>query len=306
MKKNIIVALLAVITIVFFLWYDSRSRRSVETNALNDLHLKMAGVVTHVDLPTGYNGNGIISLILSNSNIDNYDPRERLKYYFCLIKGKRAELYTGAYGILVGDSVYVNTTERRIRVGRKGKLVMDGSINISSNLGFYNMSKNTIKISNSIIMYFDRLLLTTGCLLIIGGFLNCQIVTKKHIVGKWIGNDIEKGTLMVTFAPDSLVTFSMSLYDSSVVSSTSTYRVKKLNSYSVLQITSEGAGLPSFEISIIKMPGRDTLKLQGIKKFSKIFSPDFPDDSQLAASLRWQEESVKNTIVLIRQSSPKR
>ena len=64
-------------------------------DGINDLELK--GIIYSTQKLQnelqGYHGRGIIRVNILESNINEYDPRDKQSNYFCIIKNGKAEIY---------------------------------------------------------------------------------------------------------------------------------------------------------------------------------------------------------------------
>ena len=90
------------------------SRDEDREKALAALNLKLTGIVEGVDKFKNHPGAGVIAVKVISSNVRYYDPRNELKYYYCIINKDHAELYdNGGFDINIGDSVKVDTKENR-------------------------------------------------------------------------------------------------------------------------------------------------------------------------------------------------
>ena len=74
------------VTAFFYGYYSiSIKAQRTESIALDSLNLEMSGVVWKIENLNGFNGTGIIDVRIIKSNIKEYDPRNNIKYYYCLI-----------------------------------------------------------------------------------------------------------------------------------------------------------------------------------------------------------------------------
>lgn len=136
--------LCGIIWIGYFFYADS-----VESNQLaaelEKSNLVFSGVVTNIKEVNGYNGYGIITLRILNSNTQVYDPRDAVKYYYCIIKNDVAEVYDHAFARMIRDTLNINTSKRIMSIGSRGNEKEEGSIHINPNEGYFNyISQNSI------------------------------------------------------------------------------------------------------------------------------------------------------------------
>lgn len=114
--------ILAFIFILIVGVYSTVSQNNKDKKYFNDLNLKLTGIVESVDLSYIPNGFGVVKVGIIESNIDFYDPRNDLDYYYCIVKNKKAEFYQhGLYNCAIGDTIEVDTRKRSflIRNGQK-------------------------------------------------------------------------------------------------------------------------------------------------------------------------------------------
>ena len=78
--------------------------------------LKLKGVVYDLYSPLfpQYHGYGIVRINIVQSNMEFYDPRNRLDEYLLLIKNKKAELYQPTALFTIGDTIEVDMQNKRI------------------------------------------------------------------------------------------------------------------------------------------------------------------------------------------------
>jgi len=128
--------LIVIVGVVFGAWFlrsDSDSRNEAEKNALEDLNLQLTGVVESIQEGDNFHSYGIIRLRIISSNVQDYDARGKLPYYFCTIKGNMAEVYQHVSKLrtFVGDTLTYDTKKKlgaRVKNGRKTE---EGSISVS-------------------------------------------------------------------------------------------------------------------------------------------------------------------------------
>ncbi|OMP74878.1 MULTISPECIES: hypothetical protein [unclassified Chitinophaga] len=138
MKKVLII----IVGIVLFVWVlRSDCHRKNQTNklALENLDLQLTGIVENVENGDNFHGYGIVRLRIVSSNIQTYDPRGKLQYYFCVIKDGVAEVYDHAStsNTFVGDTLVYNTKEKKGAIIKNGKKTQEGSIGVSTEDAYY-------------------------------------------------------------------------------------------------------------------------------------------------------------------------
>jgi len=125
-----------IVTAMFF--YSIAKKASDNKTYFNDLNLKLKGEVLAVDAPTGYNGFGILKVKIVASTINDYDPREKIKNYYCIIKNGIAEIYqSGIYECEIGDIVTVDTKKREFTIYKKDGKNLIQYITLYTNEFFY-------------------------------------------------------------------------------------------------------------------------------------------------------------------------
>jgi len=140
MKKNII-ALFVGIIVLLFVYFSKEGKSVVNREALEDLNLQLTGVVRRTDDPGNFNGTGIAGLKIISSNIENYDPRGKQEYYYCIIKNGEAEIYDSHVNFMsLGDTVVIDTKNRVIKYKSNNKEV-EGNIFVNTSERFYDYIK---------------------------------------------------------------------------------------------------------------------------------------------------------------------
>lgn len=79
-------------------------------------NLELKGVIFSVNNDkeiTGDHGRRIIRLKIIETNMDEYDPRNKQANYYCIIKNGKAEIYE-TLGGNIGDSIVLNIPMKRI------------------------------------------------------------------------------------------------------------------------------------------------------------------------------------------------
>jgi hypothetical protein len=107
-----------IVTALFF--YSIAREASNNRTYFNDLNLTLKGEVLAADVPNGYNGFGILRVKILASNINYYDPRGKIKNYYCIIKNGIAEVYQhGISECESGDIVTVDARKREFTIYKK-------------------------------------------------------------------------------------------------------------------------------------------------------------------------------------------
>lgn len=121
---------------------ECQETNTYDNKYFNDLRLNLKGEVLSVETPRSSNGFGIIRVKVLNSNVKNYDPRDRYRYFYCLIKDSIAELYQlSAKSCNPGDTVIVNTDKREFTLNRSNGEILKWEIILYKNDFFYNRLK---------------------------------------------------------------------------------------------------------------------------------------------------------------------
>ncbi|SCC63844.1 hypothetical protein GA0116948_12512 [Chitinophaga costaii] len=131
-----------IVGIVLLIWeihFDFHRRSEINKIALVDLDLELTGIVENVDNGDNFHGYGIIRLKIINSNIQAYDPRGKLQYYFCIIKDGIAEVYDHASSsnTFIGDTLVYNTREKISAIIKNGRKIKNGSIGVNTEDAYY-------------------------------------------------------------------------------------------------------------------------------------------------------------------------
>ncbi|MEQ9187507.1 MAG: L,D-transpeptidase [Cryomorphaceae bacterium] len=126
MKKNrhskIIAALIFVVFwIGYFIYYEvsfTKELRSIVTSE----SFEFSGTVVSLHVMDGARG----KILLNHVKGEDYDPRDRLAYYSCVIRNDSAELYGGGLNFIeIGDSLRVDNSTKTMYVYRNGQEVLD-------------------------------------------------------------------------------------------------------------------------------------------------------------------------------------
>ena len=141
MKRIILILLIGIVIITGFFYLINRSEVNLNKSGLEDLDLKLRGVVYKIDKVSGFNGSGIANLKIINSNVRNYDPRPTDSYYYCIIKNGEAEIYDSHVRFMsIGDTIEIDTKNKTILYKNMG-VYEKGNIFINTDDRFYNYIK---------------------------------------------------------------------------------------------------------------------------------------------------------------------
>ena len=141
MRIKILIILFIVGGIVF-LYLRTESQHEINKIGLEDLQLKLVGVVSNVDRGRNYHGYGIIHLNVISSNLKNYDPRSKQEFYFCIIKDSLAEVYDHTSATFEGDTLVYETVSKLGAKIKNGKKEQEGTISINADTDYYNYIKH--------------------------------------------------------------------------------------------------------------------------------------------------------------------
>lgn len=131
-----IMIIIFILGAVIFLYTENKKQEEFDKVCLDELNLRMIGVVDTFDNGRNYHGYGILRLKIIESNIQDYDPRGKMKFYFCVIKNGIAEIYTHTF-ITKVDTVIINTKDRIISAKMNGRYDT-ASISIYADPDYYN------------------------------------------------------------------------------------------------------------------------------------------------------------------------
>jgi hypothetical protein len=137
--KRLPVFLIGILVISMFFYYNTNRKYQIDKVALEDLNLQMVGVVDSVDkaIDGHYHGFGIIWLQIISSNIKEYHPPADQKFYYCIIKNSKAEIYGHASATSKGDTLVIDTKAKLISTLRNGKKEEEGPITIHASKSYY-------------------------------------------------------------------------------------------------------------------------------------------------------------------------
>src|SRR5690606_4332492 len=155
-KKILIISILAIVlpTTALSLWYSLYTNRVedgiVRVNVRNFTgieNLELTGIVYSYQFVRnkfqGYGGRGILRVDIIESNMGEYDPRDKQANYFCIIKDGKAEIYGWwPTDLKKGDTLRLNIPERTMSFftvdGKNDMVLKDIWI---GDVNFYNYIK---------------------------------------------------------------------------------------------------------------------------------------------------------------------
>lgn len=147
-KKEIIGNLIVVVMgILFIIIMKSKFDKDVRLGKvyMDTFKYKFSGIVEDKILISG--DDGILYLTNVQGMKENYDPRDSIKYYCCIIKNGKAELIVAGISYFeIGDSVFVNGKENELYQYRKGKLINEMNIVITPSPFFYYKARQLHRI----------------------------------------------------------------------------------------------------------------------------------------------------------------
>jgi hypothetical protein len=137
--KRVPIFLIGIFVISIFFYYNTNRKDEIDKVALEDLNLQLVGVVDSVDkaIEGHYHGFGVIRLQIISSNIQEYHPPDDQKFYYCVIKNNKAEIYGHASSTLKGDTLVIDTKAKLISKLRNGKNEEVGTITINPSKSYY-------------------------------------------------------------------------------------------------------------------------------------------------------------------------
>ena len=113
-----------------------------DANYFDRLDLQLTGVIDYLGAPTSANNFGVIGLTVLSTNKSHLDERKNRRYYYCLIKNGRAELYQ--YGVnrcQIGDTILLNT-KNGLFVTKRGLEINSLPILLYTNDRFWEFVQN--------------------------------------------------------------------------------------------------------------------------------------------------------------------
>jgi hypothetical protein len=136
--RKIILIIVFLVGGIIFLKLNFQQQKKIDKDFLEDINLQLLGVVDTVDKGNHYHGYGIIRLKVISSNIQEYDPRHKQEFYFCIIKNGIAEVYDHTSATYKQDTLFYDT---KLKIGgflKNGKKEEVGSISINTDKNYYN------------------------------------------------------------------------------------------------------------------------------------------------------------------------
>lgn len=92
-------------------------------------------------------GSGLLFLDIISSSNDDYDPREESDYYYCVLKGEKAEVLEHRMNLMaIGDTLEVDGLKKTVRLWREGKLVSKWELYITTFKPYYDKVKRFHKL----------------------------------------------------------------------------------------------------------------------------------------------------------------
>ena len=126
-KKEIIGNLIVVVMgILLIIIMKSKFDKDIRLGKayMDTFKYKFSGIVEDKVLISG--NDGMLYLTKVQGMKENYDPRDSLNYYCCVIKNGKAELIVGGMRLYKkGDSIYVNGEENMLYHYRNNKLIQE-------------------------------------------------------------------------------------------------------------------------------------------------------------------------------------
>ena len=104
MKRAAFIVLGFILICIFF-FLTIKQKNKVDKFGLEDVNLNFSGIVTDIHEVNGYNGYGIITLNIISSNVKEYDPRNSIEFYYCIIKHGVAEVYGHTSNRMLGRTM---------------------------------------------------------------------------------------------------------------------------------------------------------------------------------------------------------
>jgi len=143
--KKLLLIISFVVALIFFFSLRAKKQNTVDKVCLEDLDLHLMGIIESVDKGDNFHGYGIIRLKIISSNIQEYDPRSKQDFYFCIIKKGIAEIYDHTPLEFKRDTVIYDTKAKLGGYLINGEKVKYGSISINADKAYYDyIKKKTI------------------------------------------------------------------------------------------------------------------------------------------------------------------
>lgn len=132
-------------TFIFLAISDRNKKEKANEEYFNNWNIQFSGTVT--EKKEVFSDGGILCLDINSTNIDFYDKRNSVKYYYCVIKNGKAELVEGGFNeINIGDSIVVDGKMEKIFHFRNSILLKKRKLYVSSFDPFYKAIKNLHKL----------------------------------------------------------------------------------------------------------------------------------------------------------------
>lgn len=112
---------------------------------LKTLDLRFAGKVTNIKTSTEHDF-GLINIDLSSSNKEFVYPRDSIKFFFCLIKDRKAQIVQMIGTLEIGDSIVIDTNKDSEDVYRNGNHLYHTIVSITESSGAYKQIEPYITI----------------------------------------------------------------------------------------------------------------------------------------------------------------
>lgn len=115
--------LIGVVLFIIILYISLRTE-SLGENYIDDFNLDFSGIVSGKKEITS--NSGLLYLISVNEAIVDYDPRDSLEYYCCVVKGGKAEIIVAGMRLYQkGDSVFVKGSANKVFHYRNHELIQE-------------------------------------------------------------------------------------------------------------------------------------------------------------------------------------
>jgi hypothetical protein len=129
--------LIAISWISFGIYKGCQSDKNREQQ-IENLVLELSGVVEYIDIPSGYNGFGIVGVKVLYSNQQNIPIKNPNNAQYCVVKEKQAEFYQYSPELCnIGDTVYVNTSTETFLITKPNTNPIDRGILLNDDERFW-------------------------------------------------------------------------------------------------------------------------------------------------------------------------